>query len=121
MEQDMMEDVEEEAQVDADLFSTASPLLYSHPSASTPFANSPTSYGSTDPFLAAQLQALEQRRRQPSFFAQAATAQSHTSPFYGAAHQSQPQQSAALFQAQAQPVSQTRTVPYPLTIDTRLR
>jgi len=128
MDQDVMEDVEEEAQVDASLYSTTSPIHFSHPSASPTFGSSPTSYALTDPFLAHQLQAAEQRSRQPSFFAQIATAQQNTSPFYTAAHQSQQLQSGVSAEPQHLPQSSTmfptspsRPARHPLTIDTSPR
>lgn len=122
MDQDVMEDVEEEAQVDASLYSTTSPIQFSHPSASPTFGSSPTSYALTDPFLAQQLQAAEQRSRQPSFFAHLATAQQHTSPFYPAAQpQSQPppatlaeaqppHSSASMFPTPSRPARHTLTI-----------
>ncbi|KAF8592686.1 hypothetical protein K439DRAFT_1626022 [Ramaria rubella] len=122
-EQDVMEDVEEEAQVDASLYATPSPIQFTHHSPT--YGSSPSAY--TDPFLAQQLQAVEQRSRQPSFFAQIATAQQHTSPFY-AAHQSQPQLASSYVQfesqtSQSQPAlfSQGRPARHHLTIDTGLQ
>lgn len=81
-----MEDVEEEAEVDASLdyvsSNTTGPIQCHH-SNSTLQAYSPTTiaYALNDPFLTHQLQVAEQRNRQPSYFAQLATSQ-HTSPFY---------------------------------------
>ncbi|KAF8493524.1 hypothetical protein JB92DRAFT_2999250 [Gautieria morchelliformis] len=124
MDQDVMEDVEEEAQVDASLYSTTSPIQVARPSTSPTYGSSPTNYALTDPFLAAQLQAAEQRTRQPSFFAQIATAQQNTSPFYTAAQQSEQPQSGASVEAQPPHTTTSifQTSPRParhtLTIDT---
>lgn len=117
MDQDVMEDVEEEAQVDQSLYTSSSPT----------FGSSPTTYALTDPFLAHQLQAAEQRtRQQPSFFAQIATAQQGTSPFYTAAHQSpQQQQQPSSTSMEMQPIASifppSRPAPNTLTIDTGSR
>jgi len=84
----MMEDVEEEQEVESSLYATTSPIQCSvAPSSPVSQAYSPSTYAYaiTDPFLAHQLQAAEQRNRHPSYFAQIATAQQNTSPFYAAA------------------------------------
>jgi len=115
-DEDMMEDVEEEAEVDSSLYATSSPIQYAAAPSSPTQAYSPSTYAYalTDPFLAAQLRAAEQRNRQPSFFAQIATAQQHVSPFYTAARQSQ--------QEASSPVQNQSTKPsMRLTVDTNTR
>lgn len=115
-DEDMMEDVEEEAEVDSSLYATSSPIQYAAAPSPPTQAYSPSTYAYalTDPFLAAQLRAAEQRTRQPSFFAQIATAQQHVSPFYTAARQSQ--------QETSSPVQNQSTKPsMRLTVDTSTR
>lgn len=117
LDQDMTEDVEEEAEVDASLnhvsSNATSPIHFSHPN-STLQAYSPTTlaYVLNDPFLTHQLQLAEQRNRQPSYFAQLATAHQHTSPFHRPSQNPPPNPS---------PPSSTQSYPqHPLrlTIDT---
>lgn len=128
LDQDMMmEDVEEEAEVDASLnhisspspsssSHATSPIQFSHPN-STHQAYSPTTlaYVLNDPFLTHQLQIADQRNRQPSYFAQLATAHQHTSPFH------RPSQNPPPISSAPPPNSSTQSYPQHhlrLTIDT---